>query len=120
MRRIATHLITAVMLSYAQAPFFAAPVTLGRQGVEKIHPLGPLSAMEQVLSSHAAGHSGRTSLPGLVLRSALVLLLVTSLSQNMVKRAVPDLIKQVFDLGAHCTGLPDRPNPMIASVYEPP
>jgi malate/lactate dehydrogenase len=30
-----------------QAPFFAAPVTLGPNGVEKIHPLGPMSAVEQ-------------------------------------------------------------------------
>lgn len=29
------------------APFFAAPVTLGKEGVEKIHPLGPMSATEK-------------------------------------------------------------------------
>ncbi|EWM27487.1 malate dehydrogenase [Nannochloropsis gaditana] len=29
------------------APFFAAPVTLGKEGVEKVHALGSLSAMEQ-------------------------------------------------------------------------
>lgn len=43
--------LLGVLLSMAgwlvQAPFFAAPVTLGPKGVEKVHPLGPLSALEQ-------------------------------------------------------------------------
>jgi len=36
-----------------QAPFFAAPVTLGKDGIEFVHELGPLSHYEKELVDKA-------------------------------------------------------------------
>lgn len=38
---------TFVENTLTAAPFFAAPVTLGKEGVEKIHGLGEMSAVEK-------------------------------------------------------------------------